>query len=550
MQGRRLGERRVALLELRGALEQRLDDLVVETRTHVPGIAQGLAFPVAEEQGAQGVARALAARVAADQELAGLRVFDLEPGARAPARLVAAVEALGEDPLETVGDRGGIELLGVARGMHQLQVPGGQQALREVAPPVAIGRLAEVEPGKMEQIEADEHHRRVALRGGDLRGGPELRTVLQRVERGVPLAIQGDDLAVEDHPAGALRGEIRGQLGEVRCQIESPARLQPHARAVDESDHPVAVELRLIAPLRVGLEALAGLGEHRLELLRQRLDGASGREHLRGEARRHRVRRHFIECCAGEHRGGPREHVVGLGEAIAVLDEQPLVAGGRLHERKGALELLAAQLDAELPGCEPRAHPSFGFGAIGEGELAILVRGVHAAVPDDHPSGAVLLLRDHAFEGGVLEGMILDLDRHALVAGVERRTLGNGPGFQHPVELEAKVVMQPARRVLLHDEEQGACTRGRRLRGRLGRAREGALGGVALERAAAHCHEPIHSLRARHSSPRTSSSLRPLRAGTWKEWFASSTSRSVARAPNLATTVSSKPRSASASRAP
>src|SRR5205085_10933533 len=136
---------------------------------------RSLALPVAEEQGAQGVARALAARVAADQELAGLRVFDLEPGARAPARLVAAVEALGEDPLETVGDRGGIELLGVARGVHQLQVPGGQQALREVAPPVAIGRLAEVEPGKMEQIEADEHHRRVALRGGDLRGGPELR---------------------------------------------------------------------------------------------------------------------------------------------------------------------------------------------------------------------------------------------------------------------------------------------------------------------------------------------------------------------------------------
>ena len=49
--------------------------------------------------------------------------------------------------------------------------------------------------------------------------------------------------------------------------------------------------------------------------------------------------------------------------------------------------------------------------------------------------------------------MVLDLDRHALVVHVERGTLGNRPGFQHPLELEAKVVMQPPRRVFLHDEQ-------------------------------------------------------------------------------------------------
>ena len=52
--------------------------------------------------------------------------------------------------------------------------------------------------------------------------------------------------------------------------------------------------------------------------------------------------------------------------------------------------------------------------------------------------------------------MILDLDRHALVAGIERGTLGHRPGLQHPIELEAKVVVQSSRRVLLHHEQQRA----------------------------------------------------------------------------------------------
>src|SRR5256885_2927424 len=61
-----------------------------------------------------------------------------------------------------------------------------------------------------------------------------------------------------------------------------------------------------------------------------------------------------------------------------------------------------------------------------------------SAVPDDHLAGAVLLRRNHPLERGVLERMVLDLDRHALVVHVERGTLGNRPGFQHPLELDRK----------------------------------------------------------------------------------------------------------------
>src|SRR5256885_9770327 len=51
----------------------------------------------------------------------------------------------------------------------------------------------------------------------------------------------------------------------------------------------------------------------------------------------------------------------------------------------------------------------------------------------------------------------LDLDCHALVADIERGALGYGPGLEHAVEFQAKVVMQLARSEEHTSELQSPC---------------------------------------------------------------------------------------------
>src|SRR5262249_39285237 len=73
----------------------------------------------------------------------------------------------------------------------------------------------------------------------------------------------------------------------------------------------------------------------------------------------------------------------------------------------------------------------------------------------------VLALRDDPFEASIFERMIFDLHRQSLVRGVEIGPLGNGPALQDTVELEAEVVMEGRRIVLLDDERSLALGLGR-----------------------------------------------------------------------------------------
>src|ERR1700746_2677888 len=111
--------------------------------------------------------------------------------------------------------------------------------------------------------------------------------------------------------------------------------------------------------------------------------------------------------------------------------------------------------------------------------------------------------------------MILHLDRHAFVVGIERGPLRYCPGFQHSIELEAEVVVQTPRGVLLHHEEQRPVALAGLFGRRFGGAREGALGGIAVEGAGTHSSPSSHSHSASSIELRTCASVRPLRAGTW-----------------------------------
>src|SRR6185312_4159193 len=101
--------------------------------------------------------------------------------------------------------------------------------------------------------------------------------------------------------------------------------------------------------------------------------------------------------------------------AIPFLDEQPVRApflgGAASHadEHPGAAELLAVKLELE-----PAAAEAF---------VRVFERLPGAAVPDDHLAGAVFAARDAPLEAAVLERVIFDLDREALLAGVEARAL-------------------------------------------------------------------------------------------------------------------------------
>src|SRR5262252_1957596 len=66
--------------------------------------------------------------------------------------------------------------------MHQLDVRTRQQTLREIAPAVAVGRVAEIEPGKVQQVEARQYHGARALCGSNFCRALELRAVLQGIE--------------------------------------------------------------------------------------------------------------------------------------------------------------------------------------------------------------------------------------------------------------------------------------------------------------------------------------------------------------------------------
>ena len=138
-----------------------------------------------------------------------------------------------------------------------------------------------------------------------------------------------------------------------------------------------------------------------------------------------------------KHRAIARGDVVAGDEAVLVLDQQPLLRFLRAHQREGALEFLAAQLDAELALVDAFADLAFGFGAVVEPE-AVLVGAVHAAIPHDHFARAVLSGRNHAFERAVVERMVLDEHRQALVAGSSDGPFGTAQDFSTPSHCSRK----------------------------------------------------------------------------------------------------------------
>ncbi len=95
--------------------------------------------------------------------------------------------------------------------------------------------------------------------------------------------------------------------------------------------------------------------------------------------------------------------------------------------------------------------------AVRESAIGIVERQPVAAIPDDDRAGAVLRLRNLAFERRIFERMVLGPYREPAIFWIVARLLRHCPALENAVVLEPEVVVQTRRVVPLDDELQLAA---------------------------------------------------------------------------------------------
>jgi hypothetical protein len=129
---------------------------------------------------------------------------------------------------------------------------------------------------------------------------------------------------------------------------------------------------------------------------------------------------------------------------VLSLDQQPIVsfritAPASLHAHKmpTTFQPLAMELEVETPFLVAARR--------------ITYRRPSSLIPKHHRAAAIFALRNRAFEGAVGEGMILDMNGEPLVRRIEARVARHCPAFKRTIHSEPKIVMKPARRMLLDE---------------------------------------------------------------------------------------------------
>ena len=419
------------LLQFRGQRTQQRVRKSGADATDVMPAAVGIRL--GEQQRAEAVAAALGLGVADDGELVRVLALDLAPVVAATGA-IGTVRTFADDAFEPElfgGGEHGVAVAGVmlAVGEHAARLARQQFAQALLA--LAQRLLAQVFPVQARQVEQLIAERRL---------GAPCEAGLQRIEV-TAAAAQHHQFAVEFGIVGVEFAQRLDDIRQALGPVQAVAGPQPRF-AVDEGrQQPVAVPLGFVQPLPALGRRAHKLGELRVERL-----GLAGRFRRYGLPLR--CPRGGLGFAGSEVSAGVGEIVrlARAGVAVAPLDQQPLrllAVHARTHEIPAAMQHPAVEFETDMTLVELLLRIAFGCPV--------------AFVEDLHLAGAVVAFRDLAFEAGVVQRMILDLHGQTLGAGVETRSLGNRPTFEHAVHLQAEVVMPAAGVMQLHHETRPAA---------------------------------------------------------------------------------------------
>ena len=158
---------------------------------------------VADQDGADRLRPApLPGQPAADHELLAADVLDLQPGAAAPSGQVAAVEPLGDQPLEAalpVSSSSAFALAAVVAG----RLPARAVERERVEPLAAlgVGEVDERAPVEVQEVEDQVGDRDVGHPPPNCDSEARFMRLWSRSKLGRPSLVEGDHLAVEDRLA-------------------------------------------------------------------------------------------------------------------------------------------------------------------------------------------------------------------------------------------------------------------------------------------------------------------------------------------------------------
>ncbi len=436
-----------------------------------PGIMQG-ACPVviAEQQRADPLPSTGWIGKADHDELLPVDAFHLAPAVVAPRpiRPVAALRDDAFDPEAACLRKKSRAVAGVmvAVADHAVGIGRNDPGQRRLA--VFERRGGQVPPVLIEEVE----------RIKDQRLGPPGRDlVLHPGESGRAVGVEIDDFAVDHRALDRQRRQTLRQCRKLCGPVEAAAGDQPDGTLVDPGEQAVAVIFDFMEPVGPLRRAVRQLCQLRLHLFGDRRLARAGDPH------RTRFRCRFLPRWIGLRLdaarfpntvalGGDLRHAAARFDAervffddrrtavgrrlfVALLDQEPIVAAflrrlsAHSHQSPAAVQFFAVELEfertllvrADRVGIERRPAP---------------------AVPQQHGPAAILSLRDHPLEPAIFERMVLDMDGETLFARIKARPARHRPAFQCAVELEPKIVMQPARGMLLHDKGERTLLRCRR----------------------------------------------------------------------------------------
>src|SRR5579871_4721315 len=136
----------------------------------------------------------------------------------------------------------------------------------------------------------------------------------------------------------------------------------------------------------------------------------------------------------------------GTLEFVVLFDEQPVglgvgAAGAAMHADERPLALQLSAMKDELERAFAQAVIDIGVSRL---------RFPGALVPQHDGAPTVLPLGDDSFKAAIFHGMVFDLHGQPLIRDNIAGSLGNGPGFEHAIPAEAKIIVKVGRGMLLY----------------------------------------------------------------------------------------------------